>query len=112
MIMTQSNKITVTLRRSAIGTNPLQRKNLLGLGLIKTGKYKILNDTPSIRGMIRKVIHLVNVEKGEHIPVRTKAKKGYEVILGDGTATKTAKKSVKTESKATKKAVKKTAKKK
>lgn len=80
--MKNTNKITVHLRRSAIGTTPLQRKNLTGLGLIKTGKYVVLEDTSSIRGMIRKVIHLVDAMKGEQIPVKVKSKKSFEVILG------------------------------
>jgi large subunit ribosomal protein L30 len=107
------NKITVHLRRSAIGTTPAQRKNLFGLGLIKTGKYKVLNDTSSIRGMIRKVIHLVDVVKGEQIPARKKPKKGFEVIAGSAPAKKTktaektsASKSAKAAPKAAKKAVK------
>lgn len=103
--MAQANKITVSLRRSAIGTTPAQRKNLTGLGLIKTGKVVVLNDTSSIRGMIRKVIHLVDVSKGENIPAKFKPKKGYEVILGAGqTATKKTKTAKSAEAKATKKA--------
>ena len=106
------NKITVHLKRSAIGTTPAQRKNLIGLGLIKTGKYMVLNDTSSIRGMIRKVIHLVDVQKGEQIPARAKAKKAFEVIPGQATESKKAKAPAKTAAKATKKpAAKKAAKK-
>jgi large subunit ribosomal protein L30 len=108
------SKITLHLRRSAIGTTPDQRANLLGLGLIKTGKYKVLTDTASVRGMIRKVIHLVDVVKGEHLPVRKKAKKGFEVIAGSAPAAakKDKKSSVKTtEAKASKKPAKKAAKK-
>lgn len=103
--MTKSgNKITIHLRRSAIGTTPAQRKNLIGLGLIKTGKYSVLTDTSAVRGMIRKVIHLVDVSKGENIPTTNKPKKGYEVILGEGqTTTKKTKTAKSTEAKATKK---------
>jgi hypothetical protein len=56
------------------------------LDLIKTGKYKVLTDTASVRGMIRKVIHLVDVVKGEHLPARKKPKKGFEVIAGSAPA--------------------------
>jgi large subunit ribosomal protein L30 len=105
------SKITLHLRRSAIGTTPDQRANLLGLGLIKTGKYKVLTDTASVRGMIRKVIHLVDVVKGEQIPARKNAKKGFEVVAGAATEPKK-KASVKaTEAKASKKPAKKAAKK-
>jgi len=96
------NKITVHLRKSGIGATPAQRKNLIGLGLIKTGKYIVLNDTSSIRGMIRKVIHLVDVSKGENIPAKKITKKSFEVIAGQAPAKK-AKAPAKTEAKATKK---------
>ena len=54
--------VKVTLRRSAIGTNPSQRKTLLGLGLGRIGKSVIVKDSPAIRGMIRTVAHLVETE--------------------------------------------------
>ena len=54
--------VKVTLRRSAIGTNPSQRKTLLGLGLGRIGRSVILKDSPAIRGMIRTVAHLVETE--------------------------------------------------
>ena len=38
---------------------------LKGLGLTRMHKVVILNDTPAIRGMIRKVSHLVSVEPAE-----------------------------------------------
>ena len=54
--------VTVTQTGSPIGREPSQRKTLIGLGLNKIGRTKTLEDTPSIRGMIRKVSHLVKVE--------------------------------------------------
>lgn len=36
---------------------------LLGIGLKKINSTKVLNDTPSIRGMVAKVSHLVTVEE-------------------------------------------------
>ena len=54
--------LKVTLRRSAIGTKPAQRKTLLGLGLGRIGRSVILKDSPAIRGMIRTVAHLVETE--------------------------------------------------
>ena len=53
--------IIVTQTKSPIGREGSQRKTLIGLGLNKIGRSKILNDTPSIRGMINKVKHLVEV---------------------------------------------------
>ena len=39
-----------------------QRQTLIGLGLNKMNRRRTLEDTPAIRGMIRKVSHLVRVE--------------------------------------------------
>ena len=55
--------IKATLRRSAIGTSPRQRKTLLGLGLSRIGRAVILKDSPAVRGMLRAVGHLVTVEE-------------------------------------------------
>ena len=54
--------IKVVQIRSAIGREGSQRKTLIGLGLNKIGRTRELEDTPSIRGMIAKVSHLVRVE--------------------------------------------------
>ena len=40
-----------------------QRQTLIGLGLNKIGRTRELEDTPSIRGMINKVKHLVQIEQ-------------------------------------------------
>ena len=55
--------IKVTQIASAIGRPADQRATLVGLGLNKMHKTRELEDTPSIRGMIRKVAHLVKVEE-------------------------------------------------
>ena len=60
-------KIKVTQRKSAIGRPQRQRDTLRGLGLRKLNQSRILDDTPSVRGMINKVSHLVEwsvVENG------------------------------------------------
>jgi large subunit ribosomal protein L30 len=54
-------KIKVTQIRSGIGRPVAQRETLKGLGLGKPRSSKVLQDTPSIRGMIRKVSHLVEI---------------------------------------------------
>jgi large subunit ribosomal protein L30 len=56
------DKLTVTLKRSPIGRPADQRATLKGLGLTKLNKTVELEDTPSVRGMVKKVIHLVEVE--------------------------------------------------
>ncbi|HET6613592.1 MAG TPA: 50S ribosomal protein L30 [Kofleriaceae bacterium] len=58
-------KLKVTQIRSGIGRPQIQRQTLAGLGLTKLHKSVLLQDTPSIRGMIRKVSHLVSVEAAE-----------------------------------------------
>ena len=57
------NKIYVKQIRSPIRRPDVQRKILKGLGLNKMNKISELNDTPSIRGMINKITHLVQVVK-------------------------------------------------
>ena len=54
-------KLRVTQVRSAIGSKPKQRGTLRALGLGRIGKTNTLPDRPEIRGMIRRVPHLVTV---------------------------------------------------
>lgn len=58
-----AEKKTVTVRqiRSAARKPKEQEATLRGLGLGKLHRERTLEDTPSVRGMIRKVIHLVQV---------------------------------------------------
>ncbi|MBQ7659229.1 MAG: 50S ribosomal protein L30 [Alphaproteobacteria bacterium] len=56
-------KIKVTQIASPIGKPKIQRETLIGLGLNKLNRTRELEDTPSIRGMIKKVSHLVKVEE-------------------------------------------------
>ena len=55
--------VKVTQTRSAIGRKADQRRTLVGLGLNKIGRTRELEDTPSVRGMIKKVKHLVQIEQ-------------------------------------------------
>jgi large subunit ribosomal protein L30 len=48
---------------SVTGQNGHQRRVLRGLGLRKSGSEVIVANTPSFRGMIKKVLHLVTVEE-------------------------------------------------
>jgi|TARA_B100000003_G_scaffold176304_1_gene165452 large subunit ribosomal protein L30 len=56
-----ASKIYVKQIRSPIRRPEVQRKILKGLGLNKMNKVSELNDTPSIRGMINKIPHLVQI---------------------------------------------------
>lgn len=53
--------VTVTQTASVAGRKPGQRETLIGLRLNKIGRVSVLEDTPSVRGMINKVSHLVKV---------------------------------------------------
>ena len=60
--MAENKMIKVTQIKSPIGRTADQRQTLRGLGLNKINRTKMLQDTPSIRGMIEKVKHLVKYE--------------------------------------------------
>ena len=65
--MADSKGRTVTVKQtgSPIGRPGDQRATLIGLGLNKMHRVRELKDTPSVRGMINKVSHLVTVEEQE-----------------------------------------------
>ena len=56
-------KKTVKVRQTGSATRRPkdQRQTLVGLGLGKIGRVRELEDTPSVRGMINKVIHMVEI---------------------------------------------------
>jgi large subunit ribosomal protein L30 len=58
-------KLRVTLIRSPINRPELQKRTVEALGLGKLHSERVLNDTPAVRGMIRKVSHMVRVESVE-----------------------------------------------
>ncbi len=62
--MSASRRIRIRWVRSSIGSNRKQRATLAGLGLRRLNQTVELEDTPAVRGMIDKVIHLVVVEDG------------------------------------------------
>ena len=55
-------RVRVTQIASPAGRKPGQRETLIGLGLNKMHRTRELPDTPAVRGMIRKVAHLIRVE--------------------------------------------------
>jgi large subunit ribosomal protein L30 len=55
--------VRVTQTGSPLGRKPGQKETLIGLGLNKMRRVRELEDTPAVRGMIRKVAHLVKVEE-------------------------------------------------
>jgi large subunit ribosomal protein L30 len=60
--MPEQKKVRVTQVSSGHGRKPGQKETLTGLGLNKIGSTRELEDTNSVRGMIRKVAHLLKVE--------------------------------------------------
>ncbi len=58
-----ADKKTIKVRQtgSAIRRPQDQRATLIGLGLNKIGRTRELEDTPAVRGMIRKISHMVEV---------------------------------------------------
>ena len=56
-----NSKIKSIQVHSPIGRKSDQRKTLIGLGLNKINRTSVLEDTPSVRGMVLKVKHLVKV---------------------------------------------------
>lgn len=56
-------KVKVTLVKSMIGRPEKHRKVLRGMGLTRVNRTVLLEDTPSIRGMIQAVSHLVKAEE-------------------------------------------------
>ena len=63
--MVDKKKVTVTVTQVGrpIRRRRDQRATLIGLGLNKMHKTRVLEDTPSVRGMIDKVSHLVRIEE-------------------------------------------------
>ncbi len=59
----EKRRVRVVQTASGNGRKPGQQATLVGLGLDKIGKAATLEDTPAVRGMIRKVHHLVRVEE-------------------------------------------------
>jgi len=58
----QGARVKLTQIGSPIGRQSYQRDTLKGLGLNKLHRSRVLEDTPSVRGMIETVKHLVRVE--------------------------------------------------
>ncbi len=60
---TAATQLKVTQTRSYIGHPQKIRRVLKGLGLGRIGRSTTVANTPSFRGMVKKVIHLVSVEE-------------------------------------------------
>ncbi|MFA5637394.1 MAG: 50S ribosomal protein L30 [Anaerovoracaceae bacterium] len=56
-----ANMVRITLTKSPIGAKPEHRKTVEALGLKKMHQSVVLQDTPLLRGAVKKVEHLVTV---------------------------------------------------
>ncbi len=63
MAKAKKSTVNVTLRKSVIGEKPKTRATVEGLGLRKINQTVTQTDTPSLRGMLARVRHLVEVEE-------------------------------------------------
>jgi large subunit ribosomal protein L30 len=63
--MAKKNTIHVRQLKSGIGYSKDQKATLRGLGFRRLNQLVELEDTPSVRGMVNKVRHLVRIESGE-----------------------------------------------
>ena len=57
----KNNTIVIRLKKGRIAVNPNQRACLKGLGLKKRHQEMTLENTPAVRGMVKKVIHLLEI---------------------------------------------------
>jgi large subunit ribosomal protein L30 len=57
----KTKTIVIRLKKGRIACNPNQRACLKGLGLKKRHQEMTLENTPSVRGMIKKVIHMLDI---------------------------------------------------
>jgi large subunit ribosomal protein L30 len=71
--------LKITLVKSVIGAKPVNQKTVRALGLRKTGRTVYREDSPSTRGMIRNVQHLLKVEKVDAVP--EKAAKARSAVV-------------------------------
>jgi large subunit ribosomal protein L30 len=65
MAKQKQKSLKITQIRSLIGQKPNHKRTIEALGLKRIRHTVIKNDTPQIRGMIEKVIHMVEVEEVE-----------------------------------------------
>jgi large subunit ribosomal protein L30 len=59
--MANKKTITIKLKKGTIACNPNQRACINGLGLKRREQVVTLENSPSVRGMIKRVLHLVEV---------------------------------------------------
>jgi len=85
-----SDYLKVTQVRSAIGRQGYQRKTLLGLGIKRRGRTAFVQDSPSVRGMVAAVSHLVVWEEAtaadREAALTSRTAPSYEVVGAEAEA--------------------------
>jgi large subunit ribosomal protein L30 len=85
--MANEKYFEVRLARSGIGRSESQKATLAGIGLTRFGRTVCLKDTPAIRGMLYKVVHLVHLTSKEgQMP---QSKRAIAKAAATSTATRT-----------------------
>jgi len=59
------SRLEIRQHKSAIGEKETARLTLRALGLRRTGQRVSHEDTPALRGMLRRVAHLVAIDEGK-----------------------------------------------
>lgn len=80
--------IKVKLIKSHSGSSERQLGTITGLGLTKFGSERLLKDTPAIRGMLKKVLHLVSFEVVKEEPKVTPRQKPRKIRVRDAARAK------------------------
>ena len=80
--------LKIKLTKSLAGSSKDQLATLTGLGLKKFGQEKLLKDTPSIRGMVFKVKHLVSHEVVSQEAPTPKRRKPRKIVRRDAARAK------------------------
>ncbi len=65
MAAAKKQTIRIKLKKGVIACTPRQRGTINGLGLRRREQERVLENTPAVRGMIKKVLHLVQVVSEE-----------------------------------------------
>lgn len=68
----------VTYRRSSIGHRARHRATLRSLGLRRLGDSRVVPDNPAVRGMLRQVAYMVEVEPVDLPPSEPEGRRGGE----------------------------------
>ena len=75
--------LKIKLVKSYAGASESQMRTIKGLGLTKFGQERLLKDTPSNRGMVFKVKHLVSSEVVKEEAPAPKRRKPRKIVLRD-----------------------------